>query len=172
MATNKHKINTTASFFFISSILQKAENFARHMDNQTNILLGLSSGIFVLSASQIRTENGSIVIPLLVLAIFSLVSALMAIFAIIPPRTMRKKGQKESLLYNKKISEFKSPKQYAKELLEVSRDFEKITQECATELYNLSRYYYQPKRRLFKWSRNLLLLGLSLSLLMIALGLF
>lgn len=159
------KVNHSVSFFFLSSILQKSENFARHIDSQTNILVGLSSGIFVLSISQIITESGSTSLPLLILAMFSLSSALMALFAVVPPRIMRKKGQKESLLYNKEIASFKSADHYERELSRACHDLDKIIHEYSVELYNLSNYYYQPKRRLFKYSRHLLLFGIFLSLI-------
>jgi len=164
------KVSDSVSFFFLSGILQKSGNFARHMDNQTNILVGLSFGIFILSVSQAITESELISLPLLILAIFSLASALTALFAVIPPRIMRKRGQKESLFYNKEIASFKSSDHYEKELSKVCYDFNRIIHQYALELYNLSNYYYQPKRRLFKCSRNLLLLGIFLSLAAMIIG--
>jgi len=163
--TKDSNVSPATSFFFLSSALQKSSSFARHMDTQTNILSGLSFGIFILSVSQIRAEDGTIILPLLVLAVFSLFASLMALFSVLPPRFMRKKGQKESLLYNKEIAGFQSSLKYHKELAEVSCSLNKITQQFALELYNLSRYYYQPKRRLFKYARHLLIFGISVSLI-------
>jgi len=158
-------VSQETAIFFLSGALQKAENFARHMDNQISILVGLSSGLFILSVSQIKPENNDIFFPLLLFVPFSLTSALLAIFALIPPRFMRKKGQKESLFYNKEIISLDSAKQYAKELKEVVGDFDKILDQYALEIYNICRYYYRPKRRLFKISRQILCVGVFLSLL-------
>jgi|GEM_PF-1640000 len=166
--SNSTPVNAEAVIDFLDSALQKVSDFSRHMDNQTNILVVLSSGIFILSASNIRTEDGSLLISLLILAIFSLFSAIIALFSVLPPWFMRKKGQEESLLYNKKITEFESPLQYGKELLKVSQDLDTITQQYALELYNLSQYYYRPKRYLFKIARHLLLIGVLVSLITIA----
>jgi len=169
--TSKKPVSTETTFFFLSSILQKSENFVRHMDNQTSILVGLSAGLFILSISQIEPENINFsfsFIPLLTLALFSLSSALVAIFALIPPRFMRKKGQKESLLYNKEIVSLSSADQYAKELRKISGDFDNIIDQYALEIYNICRYYYRPKRRLFKISRQLLCIGIFISLAVIS----
>ena len=166
----KKLVDDSTSFFFLSGILQKSENFARHIDNQTSILIGLSSAIFILSISQIMDRPNSILFPFVVLSLFSLASALIAIFALIPPRFLRKRGQKESLLYNKKISNFCSSGEYEKELAKACRDLDKIIHEYATEIYNLSKYYYQPKRCLFKHSRRVLLAGIILSLIMMIAG--
>lgn len=161
--TKSKPVSAEVTFFFLSSVLQKAENFARHMDNQTNVLVGLSSGLFILSVSQIKAENMAFFVPLLVLAIFSLFAALVAVFALIPPKFMRKKGQKESLLYNKEIVSFNLSEQYKKELKKVCLDLNKIIDEYSLEIYNICRYYYRPKRRLFKLSRLFLCSGISIS---------
>lgn len=164
--SSKYKtVSQETALFFLSGALQKAENFARHMDNQISILVGLSSGLFILSVSQIKPENSDVFFPLLLFIPFSLAAALLAIFALIPPRFMRKKGQKESLLYNKEIISLGSAERYAKELKEIVRDFDKIREQYALEIYNICRYYYRPKRRLFKISRQILCAGVFLSLL-------
>ena len=172
MIQKNKPVNSETTFFFLSSILQKTENFARHMDNQTSILVGLSSALFVLSVSQIKIENGVFLLPLLIFALFTLSSAIVAIFALIPPKFMRKRDQKESLLYNKKIAGFDSASQYFKELKKVAGDLDKITEQYSVEIYNICRYYYRPKRRLFKISRQLLCLGIFLSLAIIVFHLF
>ena len=164
-------VSAEVTFFFLSSVLQKSENFARHMDNQTSILVGLSSGLFILSVSQIKAENIAFFLPLLMLALFSLFAALVAVFALLPPKFMRKKGQNESLLYNKKIASYFS-EQYRKELKSVCIDLNKIIDEYSLEIYNICRYYYRPKRRLFKLSRLLLCSGIFISLFVLLLQIF
>jgi len=42
----------------LNSIFKKADDFAQHMDIQIQILVGLSSAIFVFSASQFRKAIG------------------------------------------------------------------------------------------------------------------
>jgi len=44
-------------------------------------------------------------------------------------------------------------------------DIPAITKEYAKEIYNMSRYYYKPKRLLFKVTRNIFVAGVLASLL-------
>jgi len=154
--------NFEGVIIFLDGILEKIRNYAQHMDNQIQILVGISSAIFVFSATQF-SEKGELF--LLVLALFSICSVIIALFAIHPPRFMSKQGQQESLMYNKKIISFFSAKDYEKEILRVIKDPREIFQQYATEIYNLSRYYYRPKRTLFHVARLILLLGFIFSFL-------
>ncbi len=94
------------------------------------------------------------------------ISALVALFAVHPPRFMRKRGQKESLLYNKNISSFSSFKEYAQEIKKVTTDKDAMIEQYAIEIYNLARYYYNPKRKLFHLSRNILIIGFILFMIL------
>jgi len=42
-----------------------------------------------------------------------------------------------------------------------SRD--RIIHEYSIEIYNRHRYYYQPKRRMYALTRNLLMIGIALT---------
>jgi hypothetical protein len=130
--------------------------------------VGLSSGLAILSASQIKAENITFIAPLFLLASFSLLSASIGIFALIPPKFMRKKGQKESLLYNKEIARCYC-EQYKKDIKSISLDLNKIIDEYSLEIYNICRYYYRPKRRLFKLSRLFLCSGIFISFFIVLL---
>jgi hypothetical protein len=145
-----------------SALVHIAES-VRHLDHQINIVIGISAAIFVLSASIFEKEHGSV--PLFFVMIFAGASALVGLLAVHPPRGMRKRGQSESLLYRKKIEEFDSPKAYAEAVKEAMNAPKKIEEEYATEVYNLCKYYYRPKRKLFHLSRKLLFAGIALSLL-------
>jgi hypothetical protein len=147
---------------FLDGILEKTKDYAQHMDNQIQILVGITSAIFVFSATQF-SEKGELF--LLVLALFSICSVITALFAIHPPRFMSKRGQRESLMYNKKIISFSSAKDYGEEILKTVKEPEAIFQQYATEIYNLSRYYYRPKRTLFHLARLIFLLGFIFSFL-------
>jgi hypothetical protein len=154
---------------FLDSILDKMTSYAQHMDNQIQILVGISSAVFVFSATQFSEKRE---LFLLVLALFSISSAIVALFAIHPPGFMRKRGQPESLMYNKKIISFSSAKNYGEEILKVVKDPNEILQQYATEIYNLSRYYYRPKRTLFHFARSIFLLGFIFSFLFFLFGRF
>lgn len=95
---------------------------------------------------------------------FSAMATVIALLAIHPPRFMRKTGQEESLMFTKRIANFASFQEYEKELVKILDKPEKIVNQYAIELYNLSKYYYRPKRSLFNLARNILLTGVALTL--------
>lgn len=96
---------------FLTSIMQKATDFIRHLDSQTNVLVSISSAIFLLVVSRVYSQE-TINIPLLILGSFAGISALVSLYAIHPPRFMRNKRQEESLMYNKKVANFASHVEY------------------------------------------------------------
>ena len=148
---------------FADRTLEKSYAFAQHLDTQTNILVGVSTAIFLFSLSRVLSEGGHL--PFVLLSFFAGLSSFVGLFAIHPPKFMRKRGQEESLMYHKHIIGFSSPAEYAKQILAVVDDENRIIKEYATEIYNVSKYYYRPKRILFHMARNLLILGILVSFL-------
>jgi len=157
------RIDNDSALKFMINILDKSTAFTQHIDNQINILLGISMAIFVFSTSRIEGENSII---FLILGIFSAISALIGLIAIHPPKTMRKRGQRESIIYNKKINSYPSPAEYQKRLLETMENFDKVAEQYSIEIYNMYNYYYRPKRNLYKWSRSILFAGIIASVLL------
>jgi len=147
---------------FADRTLEKSYAFAQHLDTQTNILVGVSTAVFLFSLSRVLSEAAGQA-PFVVLSFFAGLSSFVGLFAIHPPKFMRKRGQEESLMYHKQIIGFSSPLEYARQILAVIDDENRIIKEYATEIYNVSKYYYRPKRRLFHMARNLLILGIFLS---------
>lgn len=154
---------------FVTSILERMTEMTEHSDHQLNILIGLSTAVFVFSAAGFEQSPNNI--PLLIMAVFSAASSLVGLLAVHPPRGMRKTGQPESLMYNKKIASYPSADEYAKDLKQTAVEPEKILAEYAREIYNLAKYYYRPKRRLFQLSRRILFLGVTFALVSFLLNL-
>jgi hypothetical protein len=158
--SSKPDSQTTSQF--LSDLLTKANTFATHADTQANILIGVSSALFVFAVSN---AGGNSDHPLLfyILGFFAALSALVALIGVHPPRVVRKKGQPESVMYNLEITSFSSAQEYEKRLNEVLTQDEAIVRQYALEIYNLYKYYYRPKRLLFSVARNLLFIGIILS---------
>lgn len=129
---------------------------------QINIIIGISIAVFTFSISRISAGDESI--PLYIVGACSALSAIAGLYAIHPPKFMRKRGQSESLLYNKTITGAKSAENYQKQLENVIGNSDEIVRQYALEIYNMAAYYYRPKRDLFKLSRNLFLAGIILGL--------
>ncbi len=152
--------------FVLNEILQKVNSHCEHIDVQVNIIVALITAVFIFSAQRFLAEAPKQPLYLLVLILFSALSAIAGLLAVNPPGFMRKKGQKESLLYHRRIAQFNSTNEYTEKLEEMLSSKKNITEGYSTEIYNLSRYYYLPKRNLFHLSRNFLMFGLTLSFIL------
>ncbi len=155
--------DNSAMLRFFEGVLNRAAAFVKHFDAQTNILIGIDVAVVGFSISGI--SKGENVLTFSVLAIFGVLSVFCALYAIHPPKFMRKKGQEESLFYNKKICSFKSSKEYSESVKEMLLNKDMLIEGYSTEIYNIYKYFYRPKRKLFKISRDLLLFGIVFGLL-------
>lgn len=162
--TGNWRSNLQATVQFLNGTLNKGSELARHVDTQSNILIGVSSAIFVFAASRFGGNGGW---AFRILELSAALTALVALLAVHPPRFMRKRGQVESLLYHKKIAELDSSEAYCQELERVVGNERMIVAQYATEIYNLYKYSYLPKRLLYRTARNILLVGILLSLLVL-----
>ena len=158
MKKEKTPLANYESIEMLNGMLHKADSFAQHLDIQANILIGINLAIFLFSISLYRDNVDELFF--LVLAIVTGISTLVSILAIHPPRFMRKRGQRESLFYNKKVAEFESSKKYIKAVQEIIKNRDNVTQEYLLEIYNVYKYYYRPKRKLFNLARNILIIGI------------
>jgi hypothetical protein len=143
--------------------LERMSEATQHLDHQTNIVIGISTAIFVFTASLLEKEEASL--ALFIMMIFAASSSLAGLLAVHPPKYMRKRGQPESLLYRKVVQRFASAKHYEEAVTEAMASPSKIKEQYAIEIYNVSKYYYRPKRKLFHLSRKLLFYGIFLSLI-------
>lgn len=163
MPRNKKEINN-ALVGYLNAILQKVSNHAEHVDSQTNIMIAISSGLFIFSASKIYTPRGTISWPMIIFTVFTGLAEIVAILSVNPPRMMEKK-QKESIFYHREIASMPGADEYYQRLVKTTGDIHKIIREYANEIYNIAKNSYLPKRQLFKLSRNLLILGVFFSAL-------
>ena len=148
---------------FLNAIVQKTHTLADHVDIQASILLGVTSTVFVFSGSRVLDGQGGL--PFFILSLSAACSAFLSLFAIHPPRGMRKRGQNESLLYNKQIASFASNTEYREALEDMFRKEDGTIDHYAREIYNVSKFYYRPKRVLFNTARTILVIGIGSSLL-------
>lgn len=159
---NSKEIDFLSIVEFLKGLVEKEVSFTHHLDSQTHILIGISTALFFLSVAAF--QEGREELSLLIIGVFSALSTLVGLMSVHPPRFMRKHGQEESIMFSKNISKYETSSQYSEELIKVVTSQENIVEQFGKELYNLSKYYYRPKRVLFRISRNLLLAGIGLGL--------
>lgn len=158
MKKEKTPLSQYENIELLNGILHKADSFAQHLDTQANILIGINLAIFLISISFYRDHVGEFFF--LTLATITGISTLVSLLTIHPPRFMRKRGQRESLFYNKRVAEFGSSTKYINAVQKITRDRKKVTEEYLLEIYNVYKYYYRPKRRLYNLARNILIIGI------------
>ncbi len=152
-----------AAIRLVDGMLDKVTTVVQHLDSQTNMLIGISSAVFALSIGQLLRASANEK-ALVVLAVFSGLATVIGLYAIHPPKTLRKKGQQESLFYQKNISNFENAKKFYDAVDPMIGNIPMITEEYTREIYNMAKYYYRPKRMLFKAARNVFLAGVLFSL--------
>ncbi|NTU67156.1 MAG: hypothetical protein HGB08_04520 [Candidatus Moranbacteria bacterium] len=155
-----------ATIVFLGWLADKIVNSTRNVDAQANIVMGLSTGIFVLAVNEISSSD-RFYFTLMFAAAFSAVSAVIALLAIRPLSVMLKNGHEESMFFTRKISSFPSAKKYSEELIKILKTDDEIFYQYGMEIYNLSKYYYRPKRNLYAIARNIFLLGAVVSIISI-----
>lgn len=169
MPINNEIQDINAVIYFLYGLHENSMLQTRHLDTQINIFLGINSAVLFFTLTQLSAQKQGL--HFLVLTIFSIVAVLISLFAIHPPRFMRKKGQLESLLYHNRIQSFPSFVEYKQELMKTVQSLEAMIEQYAIAVYNIASYHYRPKRRLFKAARIALLIGLILSFLIFSFNL-
>ncbi|MEI6553223.1 MAG: hypothetical protein WCO09_01520 [bacterium] len=152
---------TQNAILFMNSVSEKVTHMMTSFDTQINILVGIEISVCVLSITSL--EAGKHNIAFFILSFFSIIASIVGVYAIHPPKRMIKKGQIESVFYNKKVASFPSYKEYTEELLKLVDGHKTIITEYAIEIYNTYKYHYRPRRDLFKVSRFVFLIGVTLA---------
>lgn len=148
---------------FMKLAIHKVRTMTQHLDNQINIIIGISTAVLVYSVSKFDSSQS---IFFILLALFSGVATLIGLVAIHPFKFLRKRGGRdESITYNKKVTSFPEPEGYAKELMEFLKDPDKIMEDLAFDIYNTYKYYYQPKRKMYSITRNVFVAGIMVALI-------
>ncbi len=148
---------------FLEGLTGKIIDITHTVDNHANVMIGINTGIFVLVVS-LLFKTDILKITLGVVAGFSFISAFCAMLAIRLPRFFtRKHLHEESVLHAPRISKFNSADIYAKKLQEIMKNEDEVFRQYSLEAYNLSKYYYAPKRRMLAWSRYFFVFGVMFS---------
>ncbi len=148
---------------FLENLSQKIIDATHTVDTHANVMIGVNTGIFIFVISKLF-ENDSLRITMGVVALFSACSIIAAMLAIRLPRIVTKRYcHEESVLHAPRIAKFGSADQYADTLKKMINNEDEILKQHSLEAFNLSKYYYKPKRRMLAWSRYFFLFGVMTS---------
>lgn len=148
---------------YLQGLTEKIIESTHTLDNTANVMVGLNTAVFALVTSMLF-ESEHLQITLGIIAFFCVLSIFFAVFAIRLPHILsNRKHHRKSLFHARRIAEYDCAETYAKALHKVIHNEEELFEEYAREAYNLSRYYYMPKRRMLTWSRYFFAFGVVLS---------
>ena len=152
-----------ADIMLLEGVLQRTHGYAQQLDSYANIMIALSSAVFIFSFSELQEDHS---LFWLFLGTTMGVATILSLLLVRPPRALRKRGQIESAMYSRRIVAFGSPEAYRAELARVLGSGDEMLTQYSREIYNLTRYYYLPKKFLFRWANVVLMTGMSVSLLL------
>lgn len=155
---------TTEEQRFLSDILNKQLQITHHLDQRANFVLALSSGLFLFALHGIVTKSTATA-SFLFLASCSLISALLSLLAIKPPRIFYKRKPVWSVMYHDQIDNF-SEKQLEDKLGGILKDRRRIIEEYSKEIKNLVSFHLIYKKIFFRPTVPILILGLLGSLIL------
>jgi hypothetical protein len=147
---------------FLNNLSEKIIDVTHTVDTHANIMIGINTAIFAFVVSKLF-EVDTLKLTLGVVAIFSAFSALFAVSATRLPHFFSKTKHKKSILHAPRIAQFDSAESYADELQKMTQSKDEVFNQHALEVYNMSKYYYLPKRRMLAWSRYFFIFGVMAS---------
>jgi len=143
---------------FLKESLAHHRDVRNALDNKAALLLGLSGVVLAISISNMRE------LQYLVMALCSLVSALLLVFVVSMP-FKRKTRIKMGLIcwWGSHIDSFS---EYKKEVERATKTENSIAEEYMKEVWNLANYSLKQKTKLIRWSSWILILGLLSGLIL------
>jgi len=137
---------------FLKESLTHHRDVRNALDNKAALLLGLSGVVLAISISNMKE------LQYLVMAICSLISALILVFVVSMP-FKRKTRIKMGLIcwWGNHIDSFS---EYKQEVERATKTENSIAEEYMKEIWNLANYSLKQKTKLIRWSSWILILGL------------
>ena len=148
---------------FLDNLKRDTGSLVNHFDQQTNILIAINVAILAISLSNIRF--GAHDLSFGTLGILSALSIVVGLFAIHPPKKMRGRQGNEDVFYNKRIVR-EGEIGFAETIKNTLATEDEIVAQYSKYFFNMLKHFYRPKRKLFKLSRGLLMLGIIAGLIL------
>lgn len=144
---------------FLQASLEAQRRNREHLDQKASILVGVSSIIFILSASRLQ------IVGFAIIALFSLIACLLCVWTISFPFRKIDKNKFGLICY---LGFYNlSFKEYYNKLTDALRSEDEIIKEFAREVYALAQYSVKLKARWIRFASLSLSVGLILGLIFI-----
>lgn len=147
---------------FLTDILRKQIDLRNQIESRANVAIGFSTAVLAFALSQSLQGRGDT--GILVISATSILAILCGLLALKPPRLFSKKGQEQSVFYHTAIAEADAQR-YSQKLKEVTLDEQKVIEQYAREIHNLTKYSIRLKKLFTNLSIQLLVFGLIVGVL-------
>lgn len=129
-------------------------------DQKASILMGATFVVFTISIGQARTEGG-LAVPLMVLALFSFLSAMLAVFAVLPKLDTRHMADPNILFFGTftRMTE----QEFADRVIEGLHDEEAMYRMMLRDVYQNGQVLQRKKYRFLGYAYRTFLVGLVLT---------
>lgn len=160
------KISDEIKIKFLSDALEKCLRIQACYEWRANIIIGISSLIFIYSLTNLFDTNERGTTGFLIISFFCLVSLIFSLYSLKSPQFYKKIGLKESILqpsiiirYSKDIAA-----QKYKKLLSAPQN---LIDEYILEIYNISASTIQFKKKLSRLATHTLVTGLVIGFILL-----
>ncbi len=164
MKDQEDQVDKKTLIAFFDSFKRDTSSLVNHFDTQINILIAINMGFIALSLNQLRLDPNHMY-SFKTLAGFSILSVIFGLMAIHPPKHMRARRKNEDIFYNKKIIR-DGEDTFCTTIQNTLSNNDEILKQYSKYFFNMFKYFYRPKRQLFKLARMFLLFGLSIGLIL------
>ena len=130
-------------------------------DQKASILMGATFVVFTISVGQAR--SGSFSIPLMLLAFFSFVSAMLAVFAVLPSVSGKPKGQPNILFFG--VFTRMDEDAFADRVIEALHDDEQLYRLMLRDIHQNGQVLQAKKYRYLGLASRTFLVGLTVTFL-------
>lgn len=142
---------------FLTDILRKQTDLRNQIESRANITIGFSTAIIAFALSQ--SLQGKTNTGLIVILSFSLLALLSGLLALKPLQLFTAKGQAQSVFYHTAIAK-QDLSSYTQKLKEITQSEQKVLEQYALEIHNMTYHSIRIKKFLSNLSIKLLVFGI------------
>ncbi len=142
---------------FLTDILRKQTALRNQIESRANITIGFSTAILAFTLSQ--SLQGKTNTGLIIILSFSILALLSGLLALKPLQLFTSKGQAQSVFYHTAIAK-QDLATYTKKLKDITNSEQKVLEQYALEIHNMTYHSIRIKKFLSNLSIKLLVSGI------------
>ena len=154
--SERRRVFSAQAIHLVRTTQQINVSLSQMADQKASILMGATFVVFTISIGQVRA--GGFALPLVILALFSFVSALLAVYAVLPA-TKPASGGDRNILFFGTFTEL-TEQAFADEVLDRLETDEAVFRTMLRDIYQNGQVLQRKKYRFLGLAYRVFLLGL------------